>query len=92
MSSPASQRYEGSFLGAAADVTVSVIPFPPQAIQFISESAGVYGMKTYAMPGNEYVSQLGADTGITLTESGFVAANGADVNVNGSRTHYIALG
>ena len=83
------RRYVGSFVGALADVTIATCPFQPEEIRFTVNAAGDYGLKTSLMPTNVYVSHLGADTGVTITSTGFTVANGADVNSNGVTTHFV---
>lgn len=84
------KKFEGSFLGAAADVTIETCPFRPRVIRFYA-TGGVWGIKIadeYAMDGSNYLSNTAADAGVTINANGFTVANGADVNVNGQRVYY----
>lgn len=89
MASPSIKMYMGSFTGVAADVTVGVVPFRPRKIEFYAPG-GVWGYKSDEMAGNAYLSSVGADAGVTISDSGFVVANGADVNVAAAVVHYVA--
>lgn len=83
------RQYIGSFLGVAAQVTIATCPFTPETIEFTVTAAGSYGLKTNKMLTDTYVSHLGADTGVTITETGFIVANGADINSAAVRTHFV---
>lgn len=91
MSSPSFGYHTGSFTGAAALITIATCPFPPKSVRFIGTSDAT-GLKTDKMPGDEYVSNSGADTGVTLTNTGFTVASGADVNATGETVYYECLG
>jgi hypothetical protein len=93
MSSGTKQIYNGSFLGALADITVDWIPFRPGSIKFWNATPR-WGVKIEGEKGmltNNYLSSVAADTGVTITDDGFDVANGADVNQNGVRTYFEAI-
>lgn len=89
MASPSIKLYVGSFTGVAADVTVGVVPFRPRKIEFYGPG-GVWGYKSEEMGGDAYLSSVAADAGVTINDTGFVVANGADVNAAGDVIHYVA--
>jgi hypothetical protein len=87
MSSPSISIFTGEFTGVAADITVSKCPFRPRIIRF-NGPGGLWGYKNEDMSGSSYHSSTGADAGVTITDTGFVVANGADVNPAGSAMYY----
>lgn len=90
MSSQAYYNHHGSFVGAGADVAIATVPFRPKRIRFFTSSpANRWGYKSDEMAGNAYISDQGADTGVTINNDGFTVANGADVNSSGNVVHYI---
>jgi hypothetical protein len=60
---------------------------------FITETAGIVGIKTEDMPAtNYYVAAVGLDTGVTIRDDGFLIANAADVNVPADIVWFEAIG
>lgn len=92
MSSPGRNVHHGSFLGAAADVTVR-LPFTPKTLKFFA-TGGVWGIKftgLKGMDGANYLSNTAADVGVTINANGSITvANGADVNVSGQEVYFEA--
>jgi hypothetical protein len=90
MSSGETKKYNGTFTGAAAEITISKVPFQPRVIKFFA-TGGVWGIKVADEPGMDganYLSSTAADSGVTISSTGFVVANGADVNVNGETVYF----
>lgn len=95
MASPSVSHYHGVVKGVAADITVNICPFKPRTVKFFVDggSAIEVGYKSDDMAGSTYLStSTGIDAGVTLTNTGFVLANGADVNVAGADVHFEILG
>lgn len=95
MSSPSVSHYHGHVTGVAADITVATCPFKPRTVRFYVDggSAIEIGYKSDEMAGDAYLStSTGTDAGVTLTNTGFVLANGADVNVAGAQVHFEITG
>lgn len=91
MASGSPLRFFGSFAGVADDIEINKCPFRPRVIRFFTAN-GSWGLKIedeYNMDGNNYISDSGTDTGVTITDDGCDIANGADINENGHRTYYI---
>ena len=90
MASGAPNKFHSTFTGAAADITIEKVPFKPRVVKF-KTLGGVWGLKVdgeEGMDGDAYVSSSGVDAGVTLTDNGFVVANGADVNSAGNPVYY----
>jgi len=84
------KKFYGTLTGAAADITITKVPFRPRVIKFFA-TGGKWGLKIedeVGMSGNNYLSNTAADTGVTINDDGFTLANGADVNVAGSSVYY----
>lgn len=96
MASGAMQVYFDTLTGAAADITVAKVPFRPRIIRIlVNTGAGhiEHGYKNENMSGSAYLSTTtGIDAGVTITDTGFTLANGADVNINGYTVHYECWG
>ena len=95
MGSPSEYVYWGALTGAAADITVTKVPFRPKSIEFFVDSAGSLevGVKHESMAGAAYLSTTsGTDAGVTIRDDGFLLANGADVNVAAATVYYKAVG
>jgi hypothetical protein len=94
MSSPSFNVFHGTFTGAAATITVAKVPFRPRAIKFWFTGGGT-GIKVdgeEGMDGANYLSNTGADVGVTITDNGFTVASGADVNSSGNPVTYEVIG
>lgn len=95
MGSGARNMHKGSFIGATADVVIETVPFRPSLIQFFGVDPaltpdGFWGYKDDdLMAGDAYISNIAADTGVTIAHDGFTVANGADVNRDGITTYYV---
>lgn len=95
MSSGGSNCYRGSFLGVADDIDIETVPFRPAHIEFWGVDPalapdGFWGLKIdEMMPGDDYISIVAADDGVTVNHDGFTVANGADINRAGVRTYFI---
>jgi hypothetical protein len=90
MSSGATNKFNGVFTGAAADITVSKVPFRPRLIRFYA-TGGIWGIKIDGQTGMDadaYLSNTAADAGVTINDDGFLVANGADVNSSGNPVYY----
>lgn len=95
MASPGASFFQGQFIGVAADVTITKVPFRPKTVKFWTVTGGhiEHGYKSDAMSGSAYLSTTtGIDAGVTLSTSGFVVANGADVNVAAATVYYEVVG
>jgi len=91
MASGVTQKYTGSFVGAAADIDIETCPFQPKRIQLFVNNGGALeqGYKDEEMSGDAYLSTTsGADAGVTINSDGFTVANGADVNVAGQTVYF----
>lgn len=95
MASGADYIFEGSFIGAAALITVSKCPFQPRSIEFWADGGAALeqGYKHESMSGDAYLStSTGTDAGVTITSTGFTVASGADVNVAATTVYYRCRG
>lgn len=95
MASPSLNHYYGKVIGAAAEITVATCPFKPRTVRFVVDSGATIeiGYKTDQMSGDAYLStSTGTDAGVTLTDTGFTLANGADVNVADAEICYEIFG
>lgn len=95
MASPSVSHYHGVVVGVAADVTFDICPFKPRTVKFFVDGGAAieHGYKSDDMAGDAYLStSTGTDAGVTLTNTGFVLANGADVNVAGANVYFEILG
>jgi len=95
MASPSVSHYHSSVKGKAGDVTVATCPFKPRTVKFFVNNGGALevGYKSDDMEGDAYLStSTGLDAGVTLTDTGFVIAAGADINVVGEDIHFEVLG
>jgi len=84
------KKFYGTLTGVAGDVTINKVPFRPRVIRFYV-TGGRWGVKIedeVGMDGSNYLSNTAADAGVTITDTGFVLANGADVNVAGAAVYY----
>lgn len=91
MASGGSNKFVGSYTGAGADIDIETVPFQPRVIKFWSASAAVWGLKMADQDGmatTAYISNSGADAGVTINSDGFTVANGADVNPSGSLVYF----
>ena len=85
------QRFNGAFIGVAAEVNVAVVPFQPISIRFYVDggSAMEHGFKHESMSGSDYLStSTGTDAGVTINSDGFTVASGADINVATATVFY----
>ena len=95
MASGVTQKYTGSVVGAAADISVATVPFQPKTIQFYVDGGAALemGFKHEDMTGDAYLStSTGTDAGVTINSNGFTLANGADVNVASATIYYVCEG
>ena len=91
MASGGANKFHGSYTGVAALVTVGKCPFQPRVIKFWSASAGVWGLKMADqddMATDAYISNSGADAGVTIAADGFTVASGADVNPAAAKVYF----
>lgn len=91
MASGVTQKYNGSFVGAAALITIATCPFQPKVIRLFAASGGTIeqGYKSEEMTGDAYLStSTGVDAGVTITSTGFTVANGADINVAAGTVYF----
>jgi len=90
MASGTRQVFVDSFTGAASDITIATVPFKPGIIRFWNTTPR-WGVKIEGLTGmnlTNYLSSVGADAGVTITDSGFTVTNGADINQNGVVTYF----
>lgn len=93
MGSPSVIITRGMFTGASDDVPV-IVSFRPRSIHFAvnNSGSGEFGYKSEKMIGDAYISTTsGADAGVTITDTGFTVADGADINVDGVTVYFEAV-
>jgi len=91
MASGVTQKYYGSFVGAAAEKLVATCPFRPKIVRLYADGGAAIevGYKTDEMAGSAYLStSTGTDAGVTINDDGFTVANGADINVSAATVNF----
>ena len=90
MASGARKVFTGAFTGVADDVVIEYCSFKPGIVKFWNATPrwGVKLEGQQLMDGANYLSSVGADSGVTITDHGFTVANGADINQNGIVTYF----
>jgi hypothetical protein len=91
MASGVTQKFNGSFVGAAAQIDIETCPFRPRLIRLYVDAGAALeiGFKTDEMAGDAYLATTGgSDTGVTINSDGFTVANGANINVASVTTYF----